>query len=142
MLSKNELSPHNASEELVDITSKYASEFTEDDLVLSTSILENIVQDTQQLSKVRKANLNYVAIKLAASQQVATNLSISSSCNKSVKMRLVATFHLQTCYNLLLTKHLLWITRFDSQLATSLLTSNNLQHIFRQQAVANHANEF
>ena len=58
MLIKNEQS-HNASEELVDITSQYASEFTEDDVVLSTLILENIVQDTQQLSKVRKANLNY-----------------------------------------------------------------------------------
>ena len=67
MLIKNERSSHNASEELVDITSKYASEFTEDDLVLSTLILENIVQDAQQLSKVRKANLNYVAIRLAAS---------------------------------------------------------------------------
>ena len=31
-------------------------------------------------------------------QQVATNLSISSSYNKSVKIRLVATCHLQTCY--------------------------------------------
>ena len=67
MLIKNERSSHNASEELVDITSKYASEFTEDDLVLSTLILENIVQDAQQLSKVREANLNYVAIRLAAS---------------------------------------------------------------------------
>ena len=37
-------------------------------------------------------------------QQVATNLSISSSCNKSVKIRLVAPCHLQTCHNLL--KHL------------------------------------
>ena len=59
MLIKNERSSHNASEELVDITSQYTSEFTEDDVVLSTLILENIVQDTQQLSKVRKANLNY-----------------------------------------------------------------------------------
>ena len=52
-------------------------------------------------------------------------------------------FHLQTCCNFLTQlAGGLWITRFDSQLATSLLTSNNLQHIFRQQAVANHANEF
>ena len=53
----------------------------------------------------------------------ATNLSISSSRNKSVKIRLVAICHLQTCYNLL--KQLaasLWITSFDNQLATSLLT--------------------
>ena len=34
-------------------------------------------------------------------EQVATNLSISSSCNKSLKLRLAATCHLQTCYNLL-----------------------------------------
>ena len=55
--------------------------------------------------------------------QIVNQLSISSSCNKSVKIRLVATCHLQTCYNLL--KQLaasLWITRFDNQLATSLLT--------------------
>ena len=59
-------------------------------------------------------------------QQVATNLSISSSCNKSVKIRLVATCHLQTSYNLL--KQLvasLWITSFENQLATSLLTTCN-----------------
>ena len=45
---------------------------------------------------------------------------------KSVKNRLVATCHLQTCYNLL--KQLaasLWITSFDNQLATSLLTTCN-----------------
>ena len=50
----------------------------------------------------------------------------SSSCNKSVKIRLVATCHLQTCYNL--SKQLaanLWITSFDNQLATSLLTTCN-----------------
>ena len=34
-------------------------------------------------------------------QQGATNLPISSSCNKSVKIRHVGTCHLQTCYNLL-----------------------------------------
>ena len=59
---------------------------------------------------------------------LATDLSIS--CNKlvnfikSVKIRLVATCHLQTCYNLL--KQLaasLWITSFDNQLATSLFTT-------------------
>ena len=33
-------------------------------------------------------------------QQVATNLSISSSCNKSVKIRLVTTCHLQTSLQL------------------------------------------
>ena len=35
------------------------------------------------------------------SMHVAPCLSISSNCNKSVKVRLVATCHLQTCYNLL-----------------------------------------
>ena len=40
---------------------------------------------------------------VGACQQVATSLSISSSCNKSVKIRLVATCHLQTCYASLLT---------------------------------------
>ena len=59
-------------------------------------------------------------------QQLATNLSILSSCKKSVKIRLVATCHLQIRYNLL--KQLaesLWITSFDNQLATSLLTTCN-----------------
>ena len=57
-------------------------------------------------------------------EQVAKNLSNSSSCNKSVKIRLVATCHLQNCYNLL--KKLVaspWITSFDNQLATNLLTT-------------------
>ena len=63
---------------------------------------------------------------LPACFNLSTNLSISSSCNKSVKIRLVATCHLQVCYNLL--KKLaasLWITSFDDQLATSLLTTCN-----------------
>ena len=54
------------------------------------------------------------------------NLSISSSFNKSVKIRFVATCHLHTCYNLL--KQFaasLWITSFDNQHATSLLTTCN-----------------
>ena len=53
-------------------------------------------------------------------QNIATNLSISSNCNMSVKNRLVATC--QTCYKLL--KQLavsLWIIIFDNQLATSFL---------------------
>ena len=40
-------------------------------------------------------------LKLSAGKEVETNLSISSGCNKSVQIRLVATCHLQTCYNLL-----------------------------------------
>ena len=54
------------------------------------------------------------------------HLSVSTSYNKSVKIRHVATFHLQTCCNLL--KQLvtsLWITSFDNQLATNLLTTCN-----------------
>ena len=46
---------------------------------------------------------------VATCQQIATSLTISPSCNKSVKIRLIAICHLQTCYNLL------------KQLATSLL---------------------
>ena len=57
---------------------------------------------------------------------VATSLSILSSCNKSVKIRLVAICDLQNCYNLL--KQLaasLLITSLDNQPATSLLTTCN-----------------
>ena len=67
---------------------------------------------------------------------------------KSFKIRLVATCHFQTCYNLL--KQLaanLWITSFDNQLAISLLkTCNRLvvnklsQLIFWKQAVLSYAN--
>ena len=55
-------------------------------------------------------------------QKVSTNFSILSSCNKCVKI----SCHFQTSYNLL--KQLaasLWITSFDNQLATILLTSWN-----------------
>ena len=78
---------------------------------------------------------------VATCQQVATNLSISSSCNKSVKkIRLVATCHLQTCSNLL--KQLaasLWITSFDNQFATSLFTTCNRRFVNRPlQAMRTH----
>ena len=56
-------------------------------------------------------------------QQVRSNLLISSSWNKSVKIWLVATCHMRTCYNLL--KQLavsLWKTSSDNQLSTSPLT--------------------
>ena len=69
----------------------------------------------------------------------ATNLSVSSSCNKSVKIRFVATCHLQTCSNLL--KQLaasLWITSFLQ--STCNKPVHNLQQTCRQQAVASHAN--
>ena len=53
---------------------------------------------------------------------MAINLSISLSYNKSIKTRLVATCHLQTCYNLLKQfSASLWIAGFDNQLATNLL---------------------
>ena len=78
---------------------------------------------------------------VASCQQVATSLSISSNCNKSVKIRLVATCHLQTCYNLL--KQLaasLLITSLDTQLGRNLLTT--CQQTCPQQAVASHANPY
>ena len=59
-------------------------------------------------------------------QPVATSLSISSSCNKPVKIRLVATCHLQITCNLL--KQLatsLLITSYNNELASSLLTICN-----------------
>ena len=61
-------------------------------------------------------------------EQVATNLSNSSSCKKSVKIRLVATYYLQNCSTCNLLKKLVpspWITSFDNQLATSLFTTCN-----------------
>ena len=63
---------------------------------------------------------------VANCQQVSTSLSVSSSCNKSVKISLVATCHLQTCYNMFkkLAARLL-ITSCDNQLATNLLTNCN-----------------
>ena len=50
------------------------------------------------------------------------NLSISSSGNKSVKISLLETCHLQTRCDLLkqLIVESLWITSFDNQLATDL----------------------
>ena len=69
--------------------------------------------------------------------KVATSSLISSSCNKLVRIRHVATCHLQTCCNLL--KQLvtsLWITR---QLASSLLTTcNRLVVIKLLQAMRTH----
>ena len=58
--------------------------------------------------------------------EVATILSVLSSCNKPVKTRLVATCHLQTfCNSLKQLLASLLITRFDNQLATNLLTTCN-----------------
>ena len=45
--------------------------------------------------------LDIVTIPTILLTYFATNLSISSSYNKSVKFRLVATYYLQICYNLL-----------------------------------------
>ena len=81
---------------------------------------------TCNLRNPTKLKTPQICFELAILQQVATNLSISSSCNKSVKIRLVVTCRIQTCYNLL--KQLaasLWITSFNNQLATILLTTCN-----------------
>ena len=98
MLIKNERS-HNASEELVDITSQYATEFTEDDVVLSTLILENIVQDTQQLSKVRKANLNYThkTEQLDQCCQQLVVLHTVQQCCAAPCQQLLSTTIVQSC---------------------------------------------
>ncbi len=50
-LEHEEISLHKASEELVNITSIYAPEFTEDDVILTMLILETIVEDNGQLNK-------------------------------------------------------------------------------------------
>ena len=60
----------------------------------------------------------------ASCQQVAASLLNSSSCSKSVKIRLVTTWYLKTCCKLL--KQLasnLWTKSLDNQLAASLLTT-------------------
>ena len=79
--------------------------------------------------------------RLAAScQQIAASLLTSSSCSKSVKIRLIATLYLQTCYKLL--KQLassLWIKSLDNQLAASLLTTcSRLVIIKPEQAMRTH----
>ena len=63
---------------------------------------------------------------VATCRPVKTSVSISSSCNKSVKIRLVTTCHLQITCNLV--KQLatsLLITSYNNELATSLLTICN-----------------
>ena len=86
-----------------------------------------------------------ILLVVSTCQQVTINLSILSSCNKSVKIRVIATCRLQTCYNLF--KQLaanLWITNCDNQLATSLLTtckqSNRLVVNKLSQAMRTHPN--
>ena len=69
-----------------------------------------------------------ISVILTPKQFVLETLAKMSVLEANVDciMRLVATRHLQTCYNLL--KQLaasLWITTFDSKLATSLLTTCN-----------------
>ena len=78
---------------------------------------------------------------VASCQQVATSLSISSNCNKSVKIRLVATCHLQTCYNLL---QQLAASHEDNKFEQSTCNKSvdNLQQTCPQQAVASHANPY
>ena len=87
---------------------------------------ENWISATRPKTPQNCCKLSICYRLVANCQQFATNLSISLSCNKSVKIRLVATCHLQTCYNLL--KQLassLWITSFDNQRATNLLITCN-----------------
>ena len=79
---------------------------------------------------------------LPACCNLSANFSISSSCHKSVKIRLVTTCCLQTCYNLLkqLAANLL-ITSFDNQPATSLLTTCKRRTVNKMsQAIRTHTN--
>ena len=64
---------------------------------------------------------------VATCRQFATSLSISSSYNKSVKIRLVAACHLQTCYNLL---EITWMYNEFLQ-STCSKSVDNLQHTSR-----------
>ena len=89
-------------------------------------ITQNSSENIESRQSRCKFVVNFIGLLQPVNMQVLTNFSISLSCNKFVKIRLVATCHLQTCHNLL--KQLaasLWITSFDNQLATSLLTTCN-----------------
>ena len=78
------------------------------DVKCKPSIHKNIHSQTRHRLV---ANCQFCRL-VATYQRVATTTSISSSCNKSVKIRFVGIFYLQTSYNLL------------NQLATSLLTTS------------------
>ena len=78
-------------------------------------------------------------LSILSCQQVATNLSISSSCNKSVKIKLLVTYYLQNCHNLL--KQLaasLWIASCDNQSVTSLITSSKILFVRQLRLNRNH----
>ena len=128
MLIKNKRSSHNASEELVDITSQNASEFTKDDVVLSTLILENIVQDTQQLSKVRKANLNYTRKTEQLDQccQQLVVLHTVQQCCAALCQQLVSTTIVHSCSRSTIVQSLLTTINklFPSTIVS--LCSNNI----------------
>ena len=69
--------------------------------------------------------------RFATCQTIATKLSTSSSVKKSVKIRIVETGHLQTCYNSL--------KQLAASVSIAILIGYNLQQTCRQQAVASHA---
>ena len=79
--------------------------------------LQQFTQPIEQPKHHRRVTSCHFYRLVATCQQVATSLSISSSCNKSVKIRLAAICHLQTYYNLL------------KQLATSLLIASFDNHL-------------
>ena len=102
----------------------------------------NLLLHSQKSHKLVASCLFYRLV--ATCQQVTTSLSISSNCNKSFKTRLVATWHLQTCYNLL--KQVATIASPLKQ-STCNKSVDNLQQACWQivtdllsQAVAHHAN--
>ena len=62
---------------------------------LIAQTIESLIGSTQTCCKLPTLSVG------ANGRQVATNLSILSICNKSVKVRHFATCHLKTCSNLL-----------------------------------------
>ena len=79
-----------------------------------------LIPDTQPKTPQTYCKLSI----LPACQQLPTSLSISSSCKKSVKIRLVANCHLQTCKLKQLAINLQQFY-WNDQIATSLLTTCN-----------------
>ena len=99
---------------------------TDDEMLSENCATSNVKVTTESNNNtkynVSKGRHSHCCPRKIRVQKVSTNLSILSSCNKSVKI----SCHFQTSYNLL--KQLaasLWITSFDNQLATILLTSWN-----------------
>ena len=82
-----------------------------------------LIPDTQPRLDTQPQTYCKLSI-LPACQQLPTSLSISSSCKKSVKIRLVANCHLQTCK---LKQVAINLQQFcwNNQLATNLLSTCN-----------------